>query len=133
MNKRIIIAIFMSITGSAMMSIWLLLLGRGLVVEISTDPISLVFHLIAEFTCAFLLLLSAWGMVRSFAWAEHVGIFAFGMTCYSVISSSSYYLIQQKFYMNFVFVIIFVAIGLSMYYIIKNYGIELIQGMGAFE
>lgn len=70
---------------------WSFSLATGQVPEVSTEPIRLGFHLVAEFTTALTLIVSGWALLADRRWGRDLGLVALGILVYSLIVSPGYF------------------------------------------
>lgn len=119
MKLRKIAAIYSILIGTVMIGMWTVLLGTGQVPEIDTEPISLSYHLIAEFATAVTLLIGGFGLFTNRKWGLKAYLVSMGMLLYAVLMAGGYYAQKGEWAMIGMFTIftiltaIFVALLLS--------------------
>lgn len=91
MVLRKIAAIYAIIIGITMIGMWITFLTTDQVPEVTTAPVKITYHLIAEFLTAILLLAGGVGLYANRGWGFHVWLIAVGMLLYTVIVSAGYY------------------------------------------
>jgi hypothetical protein len=91
MGIRKIAAIYAIIIGIAIIGMWIAFILSDQVPEITTEPIRITYHLIAEFLTAILLISGGLGLYASRSWGFHLYLIAMGMLFYTVIVSAGYY------------------------------------------
>lgn len=91
MSIRKIAAIYAIVIGIAMIGMWVTFLVTGQVSELTTEPVTITYHLIAEFLSASLLLLGGFGLYTNRGWGFHLYLISLGMLLYTVIVSAGYY------------------------------------------
>lgn len=91
MKIRKIAAIYSIFIGVSMIGMWTALLGTGQVPEINTEPIYLLYHLIAEFLTAITLLIGGFGLFANRKWGLKVYLISMGMLLYAVLIAGGYY------------------------------------------
>jgi hypothetical protein len=84
-------SIFSIIVGISIIGMWGMFYFSGQIVELSTKPIDITFHLINEFTTAILLLLGGYGLLRNRNWAARVHFLSMGMLLYSLLTANGYF------------------------------------------
>ena len=91
LRLRKIAALYAIIIGIAMMGMWITFLATEQVPEITTAPVTLTYHLLAEFLTAILLLIGGFGLYTNRGWGFHLYLISIGMLLYTVIVSAGYY------------------------------------------
>lgn len=91
MGLRKIAAIYSIIIGIAMLGMWITFLITEQVPEITTAPVKIIYHLIAEFLTAILLIIGGFGLYANRGWGFHLFLISMGMLLYTVIVSAGYY------------------------------------------
>lgn len=91
MSIKKIAAIYTIIIGIAMIGIWTTFLITDQVPEVTTAPVKITYHLIAEFLTAILLLIGGFGLYTNRGWGFHLYLISMGMLLYTVIVSAGYY------------------------------------------
>lgn len=91
MGLKKISSIYAIVVGISMFAFWGMFYLTGQIVELSTKPIEISFHLVDEFLTAILLIIGGIGLLRGRSWAPKVHFFSLGMLLYSVVASNGYY------------------------------------------
>ncbi len=106
--------------GLLMVTMWVFFLVSGQVPELETEPLSIYFHLAAEFATALLLLIGGIGLLKKFPWTVNVYLVATGMLIYTVINSPGYYAQQGEWtFVTMFTIILLLALG-SIVAILKS-------------
>jgi len=79
------------IVGAMMLLQWAFFLGTGSVPEVDSEPVALVFHLVAEGATSLVLLYAGLALLRSGRSGIAVGLVGNGMLLYTVIVSPGYF------------------------------------------
>ena len=101
-------SIFALIIGISMIGLWLMLLTTSQVPELETAPYEITLHLIAEFSTAILLIISATLLFIGNKKGHVLINIAYGMLLYTLIVSSGYYLDLSNRPMALMFGVMFV-------------------------
>lgn len=91
MNRRHLLGIYGEVVGLAILGIWTMLLVTDQVPELETAPLTIYYHLVAEFLTAIALLVTGTGLLAKRNWAFRGYLAALGMLLYTVINSAGYY------------------------------------------
>lgn len=91
MNRRRLAAGYAVAVGVAILGLWTVLVGTGRVQELTTAPLEIGYHLVAEFVTALSLLAAGIGRVQGRPWSDRVFTFAIGMLLYTTVNSAGYY------------------------------------------
>jgi len=91
MNVQKITSLYCIIIGISMMLLWIALLLSNQVPELVIAPVKILYHLIAEFLTAILLIISGIGLFLKRTWSFHLSLISLGMLLYTVIVSAGYY------------------------------------------
>ena len=86
-----VIGIISIIIGLGILGLWGMLLLTGNVPELVSAPISITFHLIAEFSMGILMLISGIALLCRARWASWLFVLSSGLVIYAVINSAGYY------------------------------------------
>jgi hypothetical protein len=108
---ELIASIYIIIIGIAMLSMWIFLLGKREVPELSTKPTQIYFHLIAELITSVALIIGGIGLIMSQPWGVALFFIAIGMAIYSTINAAGFYG-QLKDWPVFIVLIVFTIISL---------------------
>ena len=92
--------------GFSVFVLWLMLIFTNQVAEFSTEPLSIIMHLVAEMGMGLLLILSGFAALRQRKNWRQLAILSLGALVYSVLNSSGYYLQQGQFVMPIFFLLI---------------------------
>jgi hypothetical protein len=121
MNVRKLASIYSIIIGVAMFCMWSAFLITNQVPEINTAPLKIIYHLLAEFLTAILLLIGGFGLLTKKVWGFHLHLISMGMLLYTVIVSAGYYanlgdmIMVGMFTVFQVITILFIGIALFRY------------------
>ncbi len=108
---EIIASIYTIIIGIAMLCMWIFLLGKREVPDLTTKPTQISFHLIAEFITAIMLLIGGFGLFANQSWGMVIFYISIGMVIYSTINAAGFYG-QLKDWPMFIMLIVFTIISL---------------------
>ncbi len=108
---EIIASIYTIIIGIAMLCMWIFLLGKREVPDLTTKPTQISFHLIAEFLTSIMLLIGGFGLFTDQSWGTVIFYIAIGMVIYSTINAAGFYG-QLKDWPMFIMLIVFTIISL---------------------
>jgi len=108
---EIIASIYTIIIGIAMLCMWIFLLGKREVPDLTTKPTQISFHLIAEFLTSIMLLIGGFGLFTDQSWGAVIFYIAIGMLIYSTINAAGFYG-QLKDWPMFIMLIVFTIISL---------------------
>jgi len=108
---EIIASIYTIIIGIAMLCMWIFLLGKREVPDLTTKPTQISFHLIAEFITAVMLLIGGFGLFANQPWGMAIFYISIGMVIYSTINAAGFYG-QLKDWPMFIMLIVFTIISL---------------------
>lgn len=79
------------VIGTTMLAQWVFFIVAGQVPEFETEPIAIVFHLVAEFATAGALLVSGILLLRRARHAVELALVAFGMLVYTSVNAPGYF------------------------------------------
>ncbi len=108
---EIIASIYTIIIGIAMFCMWIFLLGKREVPDLTTKPTQISFHLIAEFLTSVMLLIGGFGLFTNQSWGIVIFYISIGMVIYSTINAAGFYG-QLKDWPMFIMLIVFTIISL---------------------
>ena len=108
---EIIASIYTIIIGIAMLCMWIFLLGKKEVPELTTKPTQITFHLIAEFITSVMLLIGGIGLFTNQSWGLVIFYISIGMIIYSSINAAGFYG-QLKDWPMFIILLTFTIISL---------------------
>lgn len=74
-----------------MILLWVVLVGTGQIPELSSAPVEIGSHLVAEVVTALALVVAGVGLFRDWQWSRRLYPVALGMLLYTVINSAGYY------------------------------------------
>lgn len=104
---KTVLSIYSIIMGVAMIATWAVLWSVGAIPELTTRPWETAMHLTAEFTTAALLVISGFGLLSGYRWANRINVFASGMLVYTLIQSPGYYLQHNAMILVLIFAVCF--------------------------
>ena len=105
---RIFYAGFAVLVGLSMIAIWIMLLITNQVSELVTSPLTITFHLIAEFVTGISLIVGGIALYGKYVLGVKIYLVSLGMLLYTVINSSGYYAQRGDWSFVFMFGVIFV-------------------------
>ena len=108
---ELVASIYIIIIGIAMLSMWIFLLGKKEVPELSTKPTQIYFHLIAELLTSISLIIGGIGLIMDQSWGVALFFISIGMAIYSTINAAGFYG-QLKDWPMFIILIVFSLISL---------------------
>ncbi|MFX1377041.1 MAG: hypothetical protein ACFFA0_14645 [Promethearchaeota archaeon] len=108
---EIIASIYTIIIGVAMLCMWIFLLGKKEVPELTSKPTQIFFHLIAEFMTSILLVIGGVGLLTEQSWGIVIFYISIGMVIYSTINAAGFYG-QLKDWPMFIMLIVFSIVSL---------------------
>ena len=108
---EIIASIYTIIIGIAMLCMWIFLLGKKEVPELTTKPTQIYFHLIAEFITSVMLLIGGFGLFTDQSWGVVIFYISIGMVIYSTINAAGFYG-QLKDWPMFIMLLVFTIVSL---------------------
>ena len=108
---EIIASIYTIIIGIAMLCMWIFLLGKKEVPDLTTKPTQIYFHLIAEFLTSVVLLIGGFGLLTDQSWGTVIFYISIGMVIYSTINAAGFYG-QLKDWPMFIMLLVFTIISL---------------------
>lgn len=108
---ELVASIYIIIIGIAMLCMWLFLLGKKEVPELSTKPTQIYFHLIAELLTSISLIIGGIGLIMDQSWGVALFFISIGMAIYSTINAAGFYG-QLKDWPMFIILIVFSLISL---------------------
>ena len=108
---ELIASIYIIIIGTAMLCMWIFLLGKREVPELTTKPTQIYFHLIAELLTSISLIIGGIGLIMNQSWGVALFFISIGMAIYSTINAAGFYG-QLKDWPMFIILIVFTMISL---------------------
>jgi len=108
---ELIASIYIIIIGIAMLSMWIFLLGKREVPELTTKPTQIYFHLVAELLTSIALIIGGIGLIMNQSWGVAIFFISIGMAIYSTINAAGFYG-QLKDWPMFIILIVFTIISL---------------------
>ena len=108
---ELIASIYIIIIGIAMLSMWIFLLGKREVPELTTKPTQIYFHLVAELLASITLIFGGIGFILNQPWGVALFFISIGMAIYSTINAAGNYG-QLKDWPMFIILNVFTIISL---------------------
>jgi hypothetical protein len=108
---ELIASIYTILIGIAMFCMWLILLVKREVPELTTKPTQIYFHLLAELLTSIILIIGGIGLIMNQSWGVAIFFIAIGMAIYSTINAAGFYG-QLKDWPMFITLIVFTIISL---------------------
>jgi len=84
-------AIFAILVGLGMIGQWMASYLSHQIPELATEPIRIAFHIVAEMTTAFSLIIGGVGLLSHATWGQPLYLIAIGMLFYTAIVSPGYF------------------------------------------
>ena len=108
---ELIASIYIIIIGIAMLSMWVFLLGKREVPELTTKPTQIYFHLVAELLTSIALIIGGIGLIMNQSWGVALFFISIGMAIYSTLNAAGFYG-QLKDWPIFIILLVFTIISL---------------------
>ena len=108
---ELIASIYTIIIGIAMFCMWIFLLGKKEVPELTTKPTQIFFHLIAELLTSIMLIIGGIGLIMDQSWGVALFFISIGMAIYSTINAAGFYG-QLKDWPMFIILLVFTLVSL---------------------
>ena len=122
---ELIASIYIIIIGIAMLCMWIFLLGKREVPELTTKPTQIYFHLVAELLTSVTLIIGGIGFILSQSWGMALFFISIGMAIYSTINAAGFYG-QLKDWPMFIILIVFTIISLIFATLIILIGYQIL-------
>lgn len=122
---ELIASIYIIIIGIAMLCMWIFLLGKREVPELTTKPTQIYFHLVAELLTSVTLIIGGIGLILSQSWGLALFFISIGMAIYSTINAAGFYG-QLKDWPMFIILIVFTIISLIFATLIILIGYQIL-------
>ena len=122
---ELIASIYIIIIGIAMLCMWIFLLGKREVPELTTKPTQLYFQLVAELLTSVTLIIGGIGLILSQSWGFALFFISIGMAIYSTINAAGFYG-QLKDWPMFIILIVFTIISLIFAALIILIGYQIL-------
>ena len=122
---ELIASIYIIIIGIAMLCMWIFLLGKREVPELTTKPTQIYFHLVAELLTSVILIIGGIGLILSQSWGFALFFISIGMAIYSTINAAGFYG-QLKDWPMFIILIVFTIISLIFAALIILIGYQIL-------
>jgi len=104
--------------GLFIMGWWTFSLLKKQVPELTTEPIRISFHLVAEFVTAIILVVGGIALLTDMAWGIKVTLISLGMFLYTIIVSPGYFAQIRQWPMVGIFIVILVLTTVSIFLLI---------------
>jgi len=117
-------SIFAIIVGAGMVAQWAINIVGNRIPRLEDDPVSgrglfdMIFHWVAEFLTAFVLIAAGVGLILESAWGVSVFLVGIGMLIYTAINSPGFFAQQRKWSMVGMFIVILILAVLSIFLVI---------------
>ncbi|MFX0082217.1 MAG: hypothetical protein ACFE94_10745 [Candidatus Hodarchaeota archaeon] len=108
-----------------MLCMWIFLLGKKEVPELTTKPTQISFHLVAEFLTSVMLIIGGFGLFTNQSWGMAMFYISIGMVIYSTINAAGFYG-QLKDWPMFIMLIVFTLVSLLIVALIILVEFEII-------
>jgi len=108
-----------------MLCMWIFLLGKREVPELTTKPTQIYFHLVAELLTSVTLIIGGIGLILSQSWGFALFFISIGMAIYSTINAAGFYG-QLKDWPMFIILIVFTIISLIFAALIILIGYQIL-------
>jgi hypothetical protein len=103
MNWKKIAGIYAVLVGFSIAATWVFFYARGDVPGMDTNPTMTLFHIIAEFATAAVLLAAGAGLLSNRGWGLKAYMLGVGMLIYAIVNSPGFYIEHGENYMVYVF------------------------------
>jgi hypothetical protein len=103
----LIAGVFSMAIGALMIAQWTFSLVRQQVPELNTEPVRLLFHLVAELATAVVLMAGGLGLLTGRAWGPPVHLLSMGMLLYTLMASCGYFAQRRVWSMAAMFALLF--------------------------
>ncbi|MHA2049100.1 MAG: hypothetical protein ACW986_05755 [Promethearchaeota archaeon] len=90
---------------------WIFLLGKREVPELTTKPTQIFFHLVAELLTSIILIIGGIGLIMDQSWGVALFYISIGMAIYSTINAAGFYG-QLKDWPMFIILLVFTLVSL---------------------
>ena len=110
---RRVAAIYSIVVGASMLGMWGLFYSVGTIPELATQPVRIMFHIVAECFTAAALIVAGVGLVRGRSWGGRLYLLATGALLYTVIQSPGYFW-QQGDYGFIVMFAVLLLVGIVL-------------------
>ena len=94
-----------------MFCMWIFLLGKREVPELTTKPTQIFFHLVAELLTSIILIVGGIGLIMNQSWGVALFFISIGMAIYSTINAAGFYG-QLKDWPMFIMLLVFTIVSL---------------------
>ena len=94
-----------------MFCMWVFLLGKREVPELTTKPTQIFFHLVAELLTSIILIIGGIGLIMDQSWGVALFYISIGMAIYSTINAAGFYG-QLKDWPMFIILLVFTLVSL---------------------
>ncbi|MHA2183574.1 MAG: hypothetical protein ACXADU_04615 [Promethearchaeota archaeon] len=108
---ELIASIYAIIIGITMFCMWIFLLGKKEVPELTTKPTQIFFHLVAELLTSIILIIGGIGLIMDQSWGVALFFISIGMAIYSTINAAGFYG-QLKDWPMFIILLVFTLVSL---------------------
>jgi hypothetical protein len=103
----LIAAVFSMTMGALRIAPWTFSLVRQQVPELHTEPVRLLFHLVAELAAAVVFMAGDLALLNGRAWGPPVHLLSMGMLLYALIASCGYFAQSRVWSMAAMFTLLF--------------------------
>ena len=113
-------SIYAIFVGLLILMMWSFFLISGMVPELETNPAEIILHLVAEFSTAFLLIISGISVIKKSRFSKWLYPFSMGMLIYTLIVSPGYYIQSGEYFFVAIFAILIILSIMSMVIFIRS-------------
>ncbi len=106
-----------------MIILWSILIITNQIPELTVDSIEIIYHLIAEFLTAFILIIGGIGLIKKYKWGFRIFLISLGMLLYTAIVSAGYYADGGNIPMVVMFTVIQLSTLLFIFFGIRHHHI----------
>lgn len=110
------IGVYNLIVGACMLGMWIFFYFSNSIPELESEPITIIFHLVAEIMTALVLCISGISMLKRHQYSDLLYYLSFGMLLYTLINSVGYFFYPVDLSMIVLFGILFI-VSLSFFVI----------------
>lgn len=95
--------------GVSMIGMWIVFYISGSIPELTTKPIELGMHVLAEITTAIFLIIGGLGLLKRRKWSSKIYFLSMGMLIYTLIMSPGYFLQKGELPFVLMFLVFFIS------------------------
>jgi hypothetical protein len=119
--KMTFIAVYFVIVGVGMIAQWIFSLITRQVSELKDEPLKIIFHLIAELSTAFMLILAGAALLGKSLVGYPLSLIGAGMLLYTVINSSGYFAHKRQWRFVGIFAVLLIITLISVMQLFNHF------------